>query len=83
MMSKPSYQAWIACNAVWNKLKPSEQALVKGFHAIRSMPDNAVFYFEYQVEQLAEQNNVSADYVWQTVKKAWQLWAIERGLADE
>ena len=81
-MSKPSYHAWAACNAVWDRLKPSEQEIVKAFHAIRASPDDPG-KMEYQVSRLAAEKHVTSDYVWQTVRKAWKMWAIERGLADE
>lgn len=82
-MSKPSYDAWIACNTVWDRLRPSEQEIVKAFHAIRSSPTETGADLSYKVDALAQEQKVSADYVWQVVRKAWQMWAIERGLADE
>ena len=81
-MSRPSYSAWIACNMVWDKLKPSEQEIVRAFHAIRAAPDDPGG-MEYQVSRLAAERHVTSDYVWLTVRKAWKMWAIERGLADE
>lgn len=83
MMSQPSYQAWAACNTVWNRLKPSEKEIVKAFHGLRSVNGESSEVFGYRVDGMAANYHVSSDYVWQTVRKAWAMWAIERGLADE
>lgn len=83
MMSKPSYAAWAACNTVWDKLNPAEQALVKEFHAIRFSPDGSGVSLDDHVSQLAQEKHVPPDYVWTTIKNVWRMWAIERGLADE
>ena len=73
MMSRPSYLAWIACNTVWDRLRPSEQDIVRFFHASRDAP----------LDHYASENGLTVDYCWQVLKSAWQQWAIERGIADE
>lgn len=82
-MSKASYAAWTACDTVWHRLKPSEQEIVRAFHAMR--PSNPGYgpTIEMQLEQYADDNMLTTDRIWATVRKAWKGWAIERGLADE
>ena len=74
-MSHPTYLAWVACNTIWNRLKPSEQDIVRAYHCSRDAPGSMPTY--------ALANGLTLDYCWKIIKKAWKEWAIERGLADD
>lgn len=82
-MSKPTYLSWVACNTVWNRLKPSEQEIIRGFHTLRTDPNDKEKSLNRQMKMLASNQRVTVEYVWMVVNKSWQLWAIERGIADE
>ena len=88
-MSKPSYAAWIACDTVWDRLRPSEQDIVKAFHSIpagygqHTAANGTLTSFDQALKTMASVRHISIDYVWTVVRKAYRMWAIERGLADE
>lgn len=77
-MSRPSYLAWSACNAVYNRLDPSEQAIVRMYFTTP--------WGEYNdlraVERYARNNNLTTDYIWSVINKSYRLAAVERGIAD-
>ena len=80
-MTKASYSAWAACNTTWYRLKPSEQDIIREFHAIRTTQSDE--QINRHVARIAKNHNVASEFVWQIVHKAWMMWAVERGLADE
>lgn len=82
-MSKSSYDAWVACDTVWRRMKPQEQEIVRAFHTMRPHNPGCGLTVETQIKQYADDNRITTDRIWATVRKAWKGWAIERGLADE
>jgi len=80
-MSKASYAAWAACNTAWNKLTSTEQNIIRAFHSGKSIRTSQ--QFNHRISASAEANAVTADQVREALEKAWMMWAVERGLADE
>ena len=76
-MSKASYQAWSACNAVWYRLKPSEQAIVRMYHQAPKSTRQAA------IEAYAKNNGLTVNYIMSVVYRVWKEAAIERGIADK
>lgn len=83
-MSKPTYDMWVACDRVWKRLTDDEQKVVKYIHLGKSTEiysSTAVIAKLYS--QYAIQNGITIESVRHIIDKAWKMWAIERGLADE
>lgn len=82
-MSKPTQSAWFACCTVWNRMKPSEQDIVRTYHLI---PGNRPFHSSKDVsdymQRYAESQSVQVDYVWGVIVSSWKQWAVARGLID-
>ncbi len=77
-MTPPTYQNWVSCQIVWEKLRPYERDVIKRFCQIEKYPPT-----DDDLSPIAEVCSLSISAVWEIAKKAWKLWAIERGLADK
>ena len=77
-MSWPSINSWVACNAVWNTLKPEEQEMLRLFHRSENDPATA----RDAVRRWEAEHGAEPGTVIRTIRRTYKLWAVERGLAD-
>lgn len=78
VMSKPSLDAWIACNTVWDRLTPRERFMMRLYHKTGGTPEES----KAAIVQWAADNGMQEWQFMITIKDCYRQWAVERGLAD-
>lgn len=77
-MTDATRDAWVACYVVWGDLSETERAIVRTYHTFKGGAEGQGNAMKTKANTLGIQNNDA----WKILRKAWQEWAIKRGLAD-
>ena len=77
-MTTATYSAWISCYTVWHQLTTEEQTAVELYHTFKGKPSE----LDRVIQTKANSMGITPESFMDMVRKSWQTWAVERGLAD-